>query len=800
MKPDEIIHIGALLDGDALGKEYRARKKAYLEEKIAKDQPVPEGWEIRREFKTFNRIAKDKAIGDQLEDKVWTLLHDMGAQKLNTRRLILTLKIRSGTTRRREIDVLSVDQGVVFVVECKSKERLGKKSLRRDIADLATDMQPIRNAVKSLLGETSLRFVFVFATENIEWDRNDREDAKEHNILVWDEYDIMALHELAAIAGQGAKYQLYNRVFFSKKIKDFEVRVPALKAKMGGHVYYSFLMTPEHLLKIAYVHQRSGSCTFLELSDSYQRMIKASRVRDIEQYIEDGGFFPGSIIVNFNRKLTKEDALGDKKTLADVRLDGRPVLITLPPYYGCAWVVDGQHRLYGYADSDLKGTETVPVVAFVEESPATQAKIFVDINKNQKAIESALLWDLCEDLYSESDDPKEQRLRAISRIAKRLNSESDSPFYEQVVIPKDPGGGNITLTTICTSLKQQRLIAPDEGLLHKDDYELTVEYASDRIAAFFQVFKDELPTEWAAGDDHYVRTNAGFVVLLGILKDLLECNLRPAELADLAKFRVAVGNFLYPLLYHLQNTSAEQIAAYRAAGGAGQGSRQVRLDLTRIVKSDGTGFRSPWLETQEKSIQEKERRERLKKGVGHFLDLDESDSLEFKGSLCLNVDRWLLGEDGVLTEDDGVAKKGVLKTIVGFLNTKGGHLLIGVLEKSRYGKAPEERLADAIEHDDKIVIGIDNEYDKSGWDGFLQRLVSFIETHIGGGVIDTDLVRVSRQQYEELDVCVVSVTPAESKKYLSGDFYIRRGNKTIQLKGTAQDDFWRDRIRPGSAT
>ena len=187
LNPDEIIYTGELLEGDALGKEYRARRKDYLEDKVPKGQAPPEGWELHKEFKTFDRISKPKTIGDQLEDKVWTLLHDMGAQKLNTRKLILTLKIRGGKPRRREIDVLSVDQGVVFIVECKAKERLGKKNLRKEIADFAADMKPIRDAVKSLLGESSLQFVFVFATENIEWDHNDREDAKEQKLLVWDE-------------------------------------------------------------------------------------------------------------------------------------------------------------------------------------------------------------------------------------------------------------------------------------------------------------------------------------------------------------------------------------------------------------------------------------------------------------------------------------------------------------------------------------------------------------------------------------------------------------------------------------
>ena len=77
--------------------------------------------------------------------------------------------------------------------------------------------------------------MFVLATENIEIKENDKLDAKNSNIfLIWDEYDILALQELTKLVGQGAKYQIYNRIFFGRKIKGFDVRIPALKPKWEG--------------------------------------------------------------------------------------------------------------------------------------------------------------------------------------------------------------------------------------------------------------------------------------------------------------------------------------------------------------------------------------------------------------------------------------------------------------------------------------------------------------------------------------------------------------------------------------
>ena len=793
MKSD-VITRGLLLEGVDLLKEYRSRKKTYLEKRIGKNDPVPEGWIVKRDFKTTRRIRKDKSIADQLEDKIWILFYEISVCNLCSKGFTINLKTRKGVHRTRQIDVMAIDQNVVFVVKCKSRESLVKEVLRKDIAEFANDIPDIRNSVKRCLGVRSIQFVFIMATENIEWDLNDIEDAKEKHILVWDEYDLMALHELASIAGEGAKYQLYNRIFYGKRVKDFEIQVPALKAQMGGHTYYTFIMSPEHLLKIAYVHQRSGTCSFLELSDSYQRMIQRSRIRRIEQFIREGGFFPGSIIVNFTRQFVKEEILGDKRRLADIRHDAKPVVITLPPYYGCAWVIDGQHRLYGYADTEHKSRETVPIVAFVKESSATQAKMFVDINKNQKAIKSDLLWDLCEDLYSESSVDKELELRAISRIAKYLNQDSLSPFREQISIPKEHNPGNITLTTVCSSIKQQRLISKDERLLFHSTYDDTILYSSARISAFFNVIREALPEQWDSGDAHYVCTNSGFVVLIGILRDIVECNLTPSEVSDLSKFRKAVEKFLEPLLLHFLDVDSEQIRFYRAAGGASQGSRQVRLELTRVMRDSQVGFRSTWLEQHEAARREENKLEKRRLGVKYYLDKDEDELLEFKGSLVLDVNRWLLGK-GDLCESNETAEEGVLKTIGAFLNTKGGDLLIGVLERSRYENVLDNKLSDYPMYKDKIVLGLSNEYGKSGWDGFQQRLLSLIETRIGEDVIDTEMVRILKEHYEESDICHVIVSPADSRQYVANKFFIRRGNKTVSLEGQKIDRYWSQRGR-----
>ena len=174
------------------------------------------------------------------------------------------------------------------------------------------------------------------------------------------------------------------------------------------------------------------------------------------------------------------------------------------------------------------------------------------------------------------------------------------------------------------------------------------------------------------------------------------------------------------------------------------------------------------------------------------MDKDESETLEFKGSLLLDLNRHLLG-DGELVENPSLLDEGALKTIVAFLNTKGGDLLVGVLELARFEKIYEDKLSDCPSYKDKIVFGIENEYKKDEWDGYLQRLISYIETRISPDVLDADLVTISKLSHNSKDLCLISVQTADAKQYLQNKFYIRRGNKTVLLEGADVDRYWSSR-------
>ena len=66
---------------------------------------------------------------------------------------------------------------------------------------------------------------------------------------------------------------------------------------MGDKEFYSFVIEPEKLLKLAYIAHRGKRN--IESLESYQRMAKKKRLNKIAEYIhEKKGIFPTNIVLN----------------------------------------------------------------------------------------------------------------------------------------------------------------------------------------------------------------------------------------------------------------------------------------------------------------------------------------------------------------------------------------------------------------------------------------------------------------------------------------------------------------------
>lgn len=520
MSGHRLIHQLIITDDKDFSKEIRLRKKDYIEMKVLTNEEekyLNQGYELKSRFKNGKSLLhKKKSIGDCFEDEVWVLFKDMGFTELNKGKLRIDVTPHDSKRKKtKQIDVFAKAEKDVFVIECKAKEMLGPKSLAKDIAEIKGLKNRIKRAIREHYEQNDIRITFLICTTNIAVSENDEADAKGADITIWKDDEIRYFTNLSKIIGFSAKYQLFAKLYSGDEIPEFIQSVPAIKGKMGGESYYNFMIKPEKLLKIAYVHHRSPIKKDEDMDENaYQRMLNKSKLKQIDEFIMKDGFFANNIIVNFTEDVDFESIprSGDEKMSLGY--------LKLPHYYASAWIIDGQHRLYGFSNNEKRFSDTVPVLAFEKLKESEQGRLFIEINKNQKSVESNLLWDLYGDIFEDSSDTKEIRLWTISTIAKNLNHQKNA-FQGKIFIPSinEKSDTSLTMSTICEGLKRNNIVGKD--CLFMDDDSKTVNFATNRIETFFDIVSESFSDDWNKGENGFLCSNSGFFVFILILKEVI---------------------------------------------------------------------------------------------------------------------------------------------------------------------------------------------------------------------------------------------------------------------------------------
>jgi len=579
---------GELVQDEELKKTARQRQKKYHEITVPKtdtDSYLKQGWEIEAEHKTTLRLRRDKAIDELLEDRVWLLFKNMSFLEMNRDR---GFKIQAGPVKK-QIDVFAKDQNRAFIVECKASAEEASTS-REDISDICSLKDRISDSIRAKYNDRSIGISFVIVTQGICWIESHERLAREENIIIWKEAELEYFDGLVKHLGSAAKFQIYSILFPKAEIPE-PIEVPAICGGKGKAKYYCFVIQPEKLLQIAYIHHRRS--TPEELQGSYQRMLDGSRLRNINAFITKGGYFANNIIVNFTAKPTFK-RFEKEKQVGDVICG----ILELPRRYASAWIIDGQHRLYGYADSPRKSEATVSVLAFEFLDVKDQARLFVEINKEQKAVSPNLLWDLYPDIYHDATDNELQHLRAISLVVRKLNSDSDSPLRDHVSIPSVPSKGrgitNLTMATLCEALQESKLLDAKDRLLYNEDYDSTVDFAVKRVKAYFDMIAQSFPQDWGKGNQGLLRTNIGIRILVIILRQVLRYlgflgKDQVYKGQDLGRFKEEVQRLLSPALTKLAEMSDEQRSKIRKASAKGLVVNNAK-QMAWWIKEEAEGF------------------------------------------------------------------------------------------------------------------------------------------------------------------------------------------------------------------
>jgi len=400
-----------------------------------------------------------------LEDRVWYLFYKMGFTHLSGEGGARLLLNRDDQGRAaNQVDVVALDDEVAIAVECKTVGKPRKApDFQSHVAKHAAIRRRLADAIATGFPLLDHRRVPVLAI--VTWDliltENDRARAAEQQVVLLDEHDLEYYELLTSHLGQAARYQVLAQMLPGRPIRGLELKVPALQTRMGGYTCYTFPLRADYLLKIAYVSHRARGAA--DSVDTYQRMVSKSRLKRIRRYITEDGVFPTNIVINLEGK---RRARFDASTPPSDPEAARPGTLYLTPGYGSAWVIDGQHRLFGYSGHDRGSTSYLNVLAFDGLPANLQKKWFVDINHEQKSVSRSLLTELYADLnWGEPDE--EKRIEAIvSRAVQVLDRAKDSPLYQRVLLADDTRSATrcISLVSLADAINQRGMFTVKAGI------------------------------------------------------------------------------------------------------------------------------------------------------------------------------------------------------------------------------------------------------------------------------------------------------------------------------------------------
>jgi DNA sulfur modification protein DndB len=652
-----------LVDTSRIRREAVKRRKVFHEKTIHQDSITEyeaAGWQVDKQLKHSIRVRREKDIDERLENRFWMLLFKLGYPELNEgRKFTILIERRGAEPLRKQIDAFAKDEETVIVAECKASDRVSKRSLQKDIEEFANLKGPIS---RSILNHYDTGFkpkiIWLFVTENIIWSKPDRERAIGENIRIITERELRYYSQIAEHIGKAARYQFLAEFLKDQVIPGLSgIRSPAIRGKLGGKKFYCFVTTPRHLLKISFVNHRSLNDP--EGAPTYQRLINRSRIRDIGNFIKEGGFFPTNILINFTRSV-RFDKIAEDET-AGVTYGQ----LHLPDKYRSAWIIDGQHRLYGF--SPIQETyldQNVIVVAFELLPTVEEANLFVTINHEQKSVPKHLLDDLEGELKWGSSIPSE-RIGAISaRLINLLRDDVGEPFFNRVTQQGITSTNKtcLTMPALKDALRRAGLLG--RALINNSNYELgplcgsndaeTLDRARRALNQYFALIRDANLTQWEIGREGYLCTNVAvqaYIILLGSLIKYWETNTAAdSREIDVEEMLSEIDEYLTPITDFLKHANeAKMEASFKVPFGSG-GPIEYYYRLCRKIKDKYPDFQPEGMQDWE----EEQSEEKIQTADRQIRQLIE-EMLKY----IFSVFRKIYGEDKDMYWDRGVSDKSI---------------------------------------------------------------------------------------------------------------------------------------------
>lgn len=618
-----------------LGKNYRARKLDSIYMTINKnlvDEKIEEGYQIDESYKSVNKakVFKPKLHSSYFEDRVWALLYEFGFRQLNEDE---TFRLQFGKSKLEEqqIDVVAINDEVALLVECKSSEKPTQKNYKNYLEALKPKLDGFRKSVKDLVGDRRVKYIL--ATNNQIISDSDKERIAQMGCYHLDDNAFLYFKSLIKSYKDSAINQFLSVLFKGEVISNETINIPALKGKMGGKSYYMFSIEPHHLLKIGFVLHKTR--TNAKEDPTYQRLLVPSRLRKLQKFIEDGGYFPNSIILNFNTTKTRLvfEPSSSKQSTSKSKLG----IVKIPHMFAIAYIIDGQHRLYGFSGTDQRFNSQIPVVAFENLESSEQLDMFLSINENQKKISPSLRLTLQEDINWNSNQANSRIVALRSGIINQLGEEI-GVLKGVITIGEDKS--ELSANFFDNALKKAPGLLPkakgnklenSPGLIynignteHSKEMSRVKDHVSRLINLTYSYIDNNYPELWNKENPYFIRSNRGVFALIhtvgAINRHLTNMNTVNYQTNVEDRF-----NNILPYLITLLNSLKQGVETNNDPNGIlkiqGQSAEKFwSMYFQKLINEKHKDFKTIELEqfneTQDEKIQEKAKK-----------DLDELENL-----------------------------------------------------------------------------------------------------------------------------------------------------------------------------
>ena len=544
-------------------------------------------------------MKRRKSHDKLLEDRVWCLLYLMGFQSLNAKQFKIRFPRSGHTPGLKQVDVYAEDNETALVIECKSRKERGRRSLQKDIQETISLKPYFRNVIsKRFKTKSKPKIIWLYATNNILWSDSDVERADVDEVNIITENELQYFETFMRHMGPAGRYQFLGEYLKGQKIPGLTtVRLPAIRGKIGGERFYSFVTTPRILLKIAFINHQA--LNHPDGRPAYQRMISSSRIKQIGEFIKKGGFFPTNILVNFSDPPRFDLIASQHNTDPSIKFGW----ITLPSKYRSAWIIDGQHRLYGFSRlTEEFLDQSLFVLAFENMGVKKEADLFITINHKQKSVPKSLLVSLLADIRMGDSDPSTALSALASAVVRKLNTERASPLARRFATPGVPPepSQNLTIAETVKGLRRSGLIGKLSGKtvvagpLSEGSDDQTVNRTYNVLKDYFETVYKANPKRWEGGKHEYIATNPGIRAHLSVIAEVVSYLTHKKSLdfylMKPEDFAFNIRHFCKPLFDYIKNASDDEIKTKFSRQFGEGGVKNYTYNLMKILNDHNSDF------------------------------------------------------------------------------------------------------------------------------------------------------------------------------------------------------------------